>query len=67
MIRALSYVMQGLNRFEISEKLFLSFHTVNTHLGNIYTKMDVHSTRELILKKFSMSKEQPMLFEDAVF
>ena len=32
----------------IAEELFISFNTVRTHIEKIYTKLDVHSRRELL-------------------
>lgn len=41
---------QGLSYNEISEKLKISYHTVNHHIKNIYNKMDVNSKSKLIAK-----------------
>jgi LuxR family maltose regulon positive regulatory protein len=41
---------QGLNNKEIAASLFLSAHTIKTHLYNIYQKWDVHSRTSLIAK-----------------
>jgi LuxR family transcriptional regulator, maltose regulon positive regulatory protein len=46
----LLYIMKGYSREEISQKLFLSFHTVNTHFKHIFAKMQVHSIPELIIQ-----------------
>lgn len=40
---------QGLNNREISEKLFISPHTVNTHRKNITRKLDIRSVAGLIV------------------
>jgi DNA-binding NarL/FixJ family response regulator len=45
-------ILQGYDKKKISEKLFLSFHTVNTHYKNIYLKLQIHSLSELVLKVF---------------
>jgi DNA-binding NarL/FixJ family response regulator len=47
----LTLVEQGLTYKEISNKLSISFYTVNHHLKNIYSKLNVNSKLELITKK----------------
>ena len=47
----LTLVEQGLTYKEISQKLSISFYTVNHHLKNIYSKLNVNSKLELITKK----------------
>jgi LuxR family maltose regulon positive regulatory protein len=44
----LELVAQRLQTKEIAEKLFISTHTVNAHLKNIYRKLDVHNRQEAI-------------------
>ena len=34
----------------IAEKLFISTHTVHSHATNVFKKLDVHSTAELVYK-----------------
>ena len=46
----LQCVVEGLTVEEIAEKLGLSFHTVNTHLKHVYTKLDVHTRSALASK-----------------
>lgn len=41
---------QGLSSEQIAEKLFLSYYTVETHKKNIYLKLNVKTTAELIKK-----------------
>lgn len=41
---------QGMNNREIAENLYLSEHTVKSHLKNIFLKADVKSRAELISK-----------------
>jgi DNA-binding CsgD family transcriptional regulator len=40
-------VAQGATNRQVAERLFLSPHTVNTHLRHAYTKLDVNSRVEL--------------------
>lgn len=42
-------IAQGLSGKEIAEKLFLSYHTIGTHRKNIFQKLDIKSSAELIL------------------
>lgn len=48
----IGYLSQGLNYKQISEKLFISPHTVRTHVRNIYEKLQVKSKTEAINKIF---------------
>ena len=48
----LQHIVTGLTKQQIADKLFLSFHTVNTHLKNIYTKMHVNSISGAISKVY---------------
>jgi DNA-binding NarL/FixJ family response regulator len=43
-------LMEGLSYKEIAGRLFISVDTLNSHIRNIYTKLDVHSKSELIAK-----------------
>lgn len=52
--QVIAYIMQGESSSSISEKLFISIHTVNTHKRNIYHKLSVPNERELI--KFVQSR-----------
>jgi DNA-binding NarL/FixJ family response regulator len=46
----LQLLVDGLPKRSISEKLFVSFHTVDTHLRNIYAKLQVNSRSGAIAK-----------------
>ena len=46
----LELTVQGLIKKEIADKLALSYHTVDTHLRNIYTKLHVHTRSGAVAK-----------------
>ncbi|HRE37528.1 MAG TPA: response regulator transcription factor [Chitinophagaceae bacterium] len=46
----LKYLVEGLSYKMIAEKVFLSFHTVHTHLRHIYEKLHVNSKSEAVAK-----------------
>ncbi len=48
----ITYLSQGLNYKEISDKMFISPETVRTHIRNIYSKLQVKSKTEAINKVF---------------
>lgn len=50
----LFYLCEGLNSLSISEKLFISRHTVDTHRRNILSKMKVDNTSQLIRKSIEL-------------
>jgi DNA-binding CsgD family transcriptional regulator len=45
-------MVSGLTKQLIADQLFLSFHTVNTHLKNIYVKLHVNTKSGAITKAF---------------
>lgn len=47
-VKILKYVSQGFSSKEIAEKLSLSYHTVTTHIKNIYSKLQVNSRTEAL-------------------
>jgi len=48
----LQELVNGLNKKQIADKLCISFHTVETHLKNIYAKLHVHTQIDLISKVY---------------
>lgn len=48
----LQFLITGLTKQQIADKLFISFHTVNTHLKNIYNKLHVNTKAGAITKAF---------------
>ncbi len=49
-IEVLTYISNGLNNDEISEKMFVSKNTIKTHISHIYSKLDVKSRVQAIKK-----------------
>ncbi len=49
----LELMVQGLIKKEISERLGLSYHTVDNHLRNIYAKLQVHTRGGAVAKAVS--------------
>jgi len=49
-IEVLEFIAKGLTNQEISNKLFLSMHTVKTHTRNIYSKLGAHHRAEAVAK-----------------
>lgn len=50
----LKQLADGLSRQEVADKLFVSIHTVSTHIRNIYQKLHVHNVSGAISKAASM-------------
>lgn len=48
----LQLLTAGLTKQQIADKLYLSFHTVNTHLKNIYGKLHVNTRTGAVTKVF---------------
>jgi DNA-binding NarL/FixJ family response regulator len=48
----LNFLVNGFNKKQIAEKLYVSFHTVNTHVKNIYEKLRVNNRSGLVSKAF---------------
>jgi DNA-binding NarL/FixJ family response regulator len=47
-IEVVEYIAQGLTAAEVADKMCLSVHTINTHRKNIFKKLGVNSTTELV-------------------
>jgi DNA-binding NarL/FixJ family response regulator len=39
----LKLLVEGFNKKQIADKIFLSYHTIDSHIRNIYEKLEVHS------------------------
>jgi DNA-binding NarL/FixJ family response regulator len=46
----LAALVDGLSEKEIADKLVVSFHTIDTHLKNIYQKLHVHTRSGVVAK-----------------
>jgi len=44
----ISLIARGLSSYEISDRLFISIHTVNNHRKNILSKLEIRSITQLI-------------------
>ena len=48
----LNLMIEGLTKKQMAERLIRSFHTIDTHIKNIYEKLHVHSNSGAIAKVF---------------
>ncbi len=48
----LTLLADGLSKKQISDKLFISYHTVDSHFRKIYEKLQVHSSSGAVAKAF---------------
>jgi len=48
--KILELMTQGLIKKEIADQLSVSYHTVDTHLRNIYSKLHVHTSTGAVSK-----------------
>jgi DNA-binding NarL/FixJ family response regulator len=48
--KILALCVDGLTKKQIADKLFVAFYTIDTHMKNIYGKMQVHSRGEVVAK-----------------
>ena len=46
----LELMTQGMTKKEMADRLAISYHTVDTHLRNIYTKLHVHNSSGAVAK-----------------
>jgi DNA-binding NarL/FixJ family response regulator len=46
----LRLLIDGLSKKQIADQIFLSYHTIDTHLKNIYTKLHVHTRSGAVAK-----------------
>lgn len=46
----LKLASEGWNNAEVAEKLFISRYTVQTHMKNIFHKLDIHNRQKLVAK-----------------
>ena len=46
----LKLLVEGLSKKQIAAKIFLSYHTVDTHIRNIYQKLEVHTRSGAVAK-----------------
>jgi DNA-binding NarL/FixJ family response regulator len=59
-LRIARLVKAGSSRRDIAERLTLSEATVRTHLEHIYTKLNIHSARELMISHHVQLAESDM-------
>lgn len=50
----LYYLVDGKTKKQIAEIMFLSYHTVDNHIRNIYSKLHVHTRTEAVVKVFKV-------------
>jgi len=46
----LELIAQGLSNEEIAAKMFLSVHTIKTHISNLFTKLDVKRRTQAVVR-----------------
>jgi len=46
----LKLLIEGLSKKQIADKIFLSYHTIDSHVRNIYDKLEVHSSSSAVAK-----------------
>jgi DNA-binding CsgD family transcriptional regulator len=45
--RIASFVAEGMKNADVAQRMFMSRHTVDYHLRQIYVKLDIHSRVQL--------------------
>ena len=58
-IRVLRYLPTNLRAAEIAGELYLSVHTVKTHIRHLYTKLGVHGRGEAVQRARALSLLAP--------
>ena len=53
-IDVIRYLSQGLSNAEIAQKLFISVHTVKSHLESMYEKIGINNRVQLIVYSFKI-------------
>ena len=48
-LEIIQFIAQGYTNKEIAEKAFLSIHTIQTHRKNIFKKLNINNTSELLM------------------
>ncbi len=48
-IEIIKLIAHGLTTKDIATKIFISYHTVNTHRKNIFAKLNINNTSELVM------------------
>ncbi len=61
-IEVITLIAEGLTNIEISDKLFLSKHTVNTHRKNIMAKLGVKNTAGIVMFAIKQNYTTPNKF-----
>jgi DNA-binding NarL/FixJ family response regulator len=49
----ITLIEQGFTQKEISEKLYISEYTVNAHIKNIFSKVNVHNSLQMVHKIYT--------------
>ena len=47
-VRVLRYLPTDLSTREIADELYLSVHTIKTHIKHLYAKLDAHTRRQAV-------------------
>ena len=60
-MRVLRLLPSGLSATEIAKELYLSVHTVKTHMRHVYTKLDAHRRTQAIERAASLGLLSPQV------